>query len=295
MIYDCFTFFNELDLLEIRLNILAEHVDRFVLVEANRTHTGITKPFFFEANRTRFTAFLDKIVHIKVDDLPDLESGQEGKFGHRWILENYQRDAILRGLENCHEDDIVLISDVDEIPNPEAIAKYRKGICSLEQKFMYYFLNNRSLKEPIWNKARICTYADLRHPGQALRSHDPYAFSAPGRPTYLRFCKAKPIRDGGWHFSYCGGVESILQKRRSIVEQRFNTEDNMRPEKVLEAIQHGQDILGRPGFCFRSEPIDASFPRYILENQERYAHLISPPSLPQGWFRRLLAHFGLTA
>ena len=55
MIYDCFTFFNELDLLEIRLNILAEHVDRFVLVEANRTHTGITKPFFFEANRARFS------------------------------------------------------------------------------------------------------------------------------------------------------------------------------------------------------------------------------------------------
>jgi len=295
MIFDCFTFFNELDLLEIRLNVLCQHVDHFVLVEANRTHTGIAKPFVFEENRSRFAPFLDKIIHIKVDDFPELEASESGNFGNRWIFENYQRDAILRGLSQCQDEDIVLISDVDEIPNPEAIKKYRKGICCLEQKFMYYFLNNRCLREPTWSKARICRYVDLLHPKQKLKKHDPYAFSAPGRPTYLRFCKARTIAHGGWHFSYCGGVESILQKRRSIVEQQYNTDDNMRPEAVLEAVQQGKDILGRPGFRFETVPIDASFPRYIVENQDRYQQIICTHTPKNRPWKMLFARLGFGA
>lgn len=149
MIYDCFTFFNELDLLEIRLNILNDFVDKFVLVEGNKTHTGNKKRFVFEENKQRFESFLDKIIYIKVDDFPQLDISAKDEFGNRWILENFQRDAIIRGLTNCKPNDIILISDVDEIPNPNAIKKYKNGICVLEQKMMHYFLNNICVTTPI--------------------------------------------------------------------------------------------------------------------------------------------------
>ena len=103
MIYDCFSFFNELDILEIRLNVLYETVDYFVITEANKTHTGSKKEYVFEQNKERFSKFLDKIIYIKVDDLPDLESSETSSDGNKWLYENYQRDAIMRGLKDCKE------------------------------------------------------------------------------------------------------------------------------------------------------------------------------------------------
>jgi len=291
VIYDCFTFNDELDLLEIRLNILDGTVDRFVLVEADHTHQGDPKPLVFERNKARFAKFLDRIEHIRVLDLPDIEGSQAGKFGNRWILENFQRDAILRGLVACRPDDIVLVSDLDEIPNPSAIRSYTSGIGALQQRFYYYFLNNRSVKEPFWSKARICRYSDLLDPGQNLRIHDAYRFSGKGKPTYLRFCKGRMIRDGGWHFTYCGGVEAIVAKKRAIVELQFKTEENMRPESIMKTVREGKDVLGRKGFTYRPVPLDPTFPAYILENREKYAHLICPvPDIPPS--KGLLGRWG---
>lgn len=274
MIYDCFMFFNELDILEIRLNILNDIVDKFVLVEGNKTCSGTDKEFIFEKNKQRYEKFLDKIIHIKVDDFPKLEESAKDDFGNRWILENFQRDAIMRGLINCKDDDIVLISDVDEIPNPKAIKNYKNGIGSFEQKFMYYFLNNHCLEESIWIKAKIGRYSDLLNPNQDLPSEDCYGFSKKGLPTYFRFCQGQRIKNGGWHFSYCGGVEAIIKKRQSIVSQQFNTDENMKPDVILQNIQKGKDILERPDKTFLAIPLDRSFPKYILNNQEKYKHLI---------------------
>lgn len=106
MIYDCFTFFNELELLELRLNELAGIVDKFVLVEATQTHTNQLKPLYFQENRARFSAFRDKIIHVVVDDLPVSKDA--------WVPENFQRNAIARGLVNCQPDDFILVSDLDE-------------------------------------------------------------------------------------------------------------------------------------------------------------------------------------
>src|SRR5712692_10307059 len=108
MIYDCFPFFNELDLLEIRLSELAGVVDRFVLVESTRTHTNQPKPLYYHENRTRYSQFSSKIVHIVVEDMPGGENA--------WVRENHQRNCIIRGLSGCGDDDTILVSDVDEIP-----------------------------------------------------------------------------------------------------------------------------------------------------------------------------------
>ncbi|MGN1154117.1 MAG: hypothetical protein ACI4S3_08815 [Candidatus Gastranaerophilaceae bacterium] len=95
MIYDCFTFFNELDLLEIRLNILNDVVDKFVLVEATKTFTGQDKPLYYNDNKEKFSAFNAKIIHVVVDDYPSI--GLETAWGY----ENWQRNCISRGLNNA--------------------------------------------------------------------------------------------------------------------------------------------------------------------------------------------------
>ena len=114
MIIDCFPFFNELDVLELRLNILDEVVDKFILVEASKTQTKLDKPFYFEENKNRYSKFLDKIIHVKIEDYPK-EDG--------WAMENFQRNCIQLGLEklNLTINDIIAISDVDEIWDPLVI------------------------------------------------------------------------------------------------------------------------------------------------------------------------------
>ena len=109
-IWDAFQLFNELDMLEVRLNELNATVHKFVLVEASRTHSNKPKPLHFGENKQRFAAFLHKIVHVVVDDLPNNTDA--------WVLENFQRNAILRGLAGAKPSELVVIADVDEIPVP---------------------------------------------------------------------------------------------------------------------------------------------------------------------------------
>src|ERR1035438_6113570 len=165
MIYDCFTFFNELDLLEIRLNILNDYVDCFVLVESTKTHQGKDKPLHFSDNKNRYQKFLPKIIHIVVDQYPEYE----GKSA--WILEHHQRNMILKGLKDCTPDDIILISDLDEIPNPSKIAEYagKSGIKIFRQSMYYYFLNciNTSNSDTYrWCGTVMCNYNKTLIPQQ---------------------------------------------------------------------------------------------------------------------------------
>src|SRR3954453_12113765 len=121
VIYDCFTFFNELDVLDIRLHVLADVVDRFVLVEARQTHQQRAKPLHYEENKDRFAAFADRIEHVVVDEFPEEATGA-------WGCENWQRNAIRHGLRRAAAGDTVLISDADEIPRPECVlAAARRG------------------------------------------------------------------------------------------------------------------------------------------------------------------------
>ena len=276
MIYDCFTFFNELDLLEIRLNILNDVVDKFVLVEMDKTHTGATKPFYFEQNKERYKKFLDKIIHIKVTKYPELASSSSDGFGNKWILENYQRDKIMDGLKNANDGDVVIISDLDEIPNPEIVKNYdNSGIWVLEQSMFYYFVNMLCYTSPIWtNGSRMGQIKDLKEPQQKLEPREFFEFSQYGKPTYFRFCSGKRIKNAGWHFSYCGGIDAIIKKRKSIVEQQFNTKENMSKKYIKKAMLSGKDILGRAEYAYMALNLDDSFPKYILENQEKYKDLI---------------------
>ena len=196
MLYDCFTFYNELDVLEIRLNYLNDLVDKFVIVEMDKTFSGIEKPFVFEENKNRYKKFLNKITYIKVKcnanetNLSDYEKC--------WYRENYQRDCIMQGLNNAKDDDIIIISDADEIPSKIAIQCYSSGITALGQMMMYYYLNNLNIIDPMWTRgSKICHFSDLINPQVEIPLQFGMKYTKKGLPTYIRFCNKNLVTSGG--------------------------------------------------------------------------------------------------
>lgn len=119
-VFDCFTFYNEFELLELRLNSLNNIADYFVLVEADKTHNNTPKPFYFDERKSEFEKFLPKIRHIKVNMNIDWQGVGD------WSIENAQRNAIAKGLEDAEPNDFVFISDLDEIPHPNILESINK-------------------------------------------------------------------------------------------------------------------------------------------------------------------------
>jgi beta-1,4-mannosyl-glycoprotein beta-1,4-N-acetylglucosaminyltransferase len=273
MIYDCFTFFNELDLLEIRLNVLNDVVDRFVLVEATKAHSGKDKPLYFNDNKERYKPFQHKIIHVIVDEYPGCTSP--------WAYENHQRNAILRGLAKAQPDDAIMISDMDEIPQPDLVRVFAQTetVILFIQKLYYYYLNYLNVSSPDWPLGtKLFPYRYFL--GDESKIKTTYSeFLLPElnqgvTPTKMRFDEnVTMIRSAGWHFSYLGGTEAIIKKIQSTAHQEFNKEKNKDPEEILAQIRSGKDIFGR-GDRFFGVSINDDYPQYIRENQQRFQHLI---------------------
>jgi len=286
MIFDCFIFFNEFELLEIRLNELNDVVDKFVLVEATKTHQGKDKPLYFEENKKQFSDFLNKMIHIAVSDYP--------KRANPLQLEYHQRNKISEGLNACLPEDQIIISDIDEIPRPEKIieAKELKGIKIFEQQMFYYFMNclnvsniggNKTFK---WYGPIMADFKYLKTP-QKWRDicvnlmgvyHPNPLYQIYGFLYYnlLKVFNRNPIhviKDGGWHFSYLGGIEKIIEKIESFHHTEFNAEEYKNPDKIEKAINEGKDIFGR-NLQYQFVKLDSTFPEYILNNEKKFNHLI---------------------
>ena len=122
-------FLNELDLLEIRLGELYDFVDKFVLVETNYTHQGNKKPYYYDENKSRFSDFNDKIIHLKIDYKSHLYKSDDTQNHYLppWVNDHNQRNMIMRGLEECNYSDWILMSDVDEIPHRHIIQWVYEG------------------------------------------------------------------------------------------------------------------------------------------------------------------------
>ena len=232
-IVDCFTFYNELDMLLYRLTVLDSVVDFFVLVESTRTHAGAEKPLFYQDNKALFEKFSNKIIHIIVDDLvvPDISAGEQ------WTNEKYQRDCISRGIEQLgmKDDDFIVISDVDEIPDPRTLVLIKETaqqipFAALKQDFYYYNLNSRM--NEIWLHAKIITYSEYLKMAK--------------KPSAIRLANAPlKIENGGWHLSYFGDSRFIQNKLIQFAHQEFNLPEITKLENLDERMKSGQDILGR--------------------------------------------------
>ena len=136
-IYDCFLYFDEDFLVDIRFNILNEFVDYFVIIEGSKTWQNNYKGFNFDISK--FQKFKDKIIYLKAETLPEGENP--------WLRENFQRNYIFEGIKSANDNDIIIISDLDEIPNPEKIKLFnKKKYAVFKQKHFYYKINLQSKK-----------------------------------------------------------------------------------------------------------------------------------------------------
>ncbi len=265
-IFDCFTFFNELDLLEFRLKLLDPCVDHFVIAESNTTHSGKPKPFHFEEAKERFKHWQHKIIYLRVRQSAESLVFEEQKTYNpgsaAWKLENGQRNALLDASPYMKDNDLVLLSDLDEIPDPAAIKKAvatNKPV-AFSLLFHYYFLNCQNAGESRWWKGCIASTAkQFKETGpQKLRNK---------RDVYPSLSSA------GWHFSFLGGAEKIREKLLAFAHTEFNKEEFINEEHIKEALSKGEDILKREGVSFRYVPL-SYYPAALQKVMKQYPALV---------------------
>lgn len=269
-VFDVFIFFNELELLELRLNILDQYVDYFVIIESNKTFTGIEKPLFFQENKIMFEKWKDKIIYYTVYDMPNSNSDkncdqeilnmannsyQVPKDQIHWLREFYQKEMMKKPLSNkANDEDFCFISDIDEIWNPESIIDYSKNnIFKFKQSVYTYFINNRSSEH--WYGTFATKYKNIKN--NSITDLDSISLT-----SYVY------IKNGGWHFTNMGGVDKIKQKINSYGHQEFNNQEIL--SQIENKIKENKDFVGRK-FKFWTDESD--LPKYLIENKDKYKNL----------------------
>ena len=280
MVYDCIPFFNELDILNLRLHIMDPLVDKFIIEEATVTFSGEPKELCFEKNKELFREFLPKIEYIVVDNSPvDTTTHLRDKF---------QKNALEKGLVNATDEDVIILSDVDEIPNPKVLKEIIENfdpdkIYHLAQRMFYCYLNMEEVsgnllsitgefpgvERRLWLGTKVFSRKSIPSDGIIQLREAPT--TAP---------EAVRVADGGWHFGYMGSrQESDVSKRIgtkvvAAAHQEYNNQDTLAEAK--DRLILGQDMFGRDA-RFKRVEIDDSYPKYLLEHLEEYDYLIMPP------------------
>ena len=234
-IYDCFTFFNELELLELRLETFYDIVDCFVIVEADKTHANVPKPFNFYEHAANFRKYLPKIHYIM--DRSRVPYRGVGD----WSIENNQRKNIMQGLTDAAPDDLIMISDIDEFPDPVTVKTIRESFTDPTKRVDFVAFYDTSLYTkgklvPFHSGMRINDFLNLSPVGCRQNFHSyyfnwicrtlPWAGTVIGKFKHMRspqaFRNAREslprITNGGWHFSNMGGVDKVIAKMAAAVE-----------------------------------------------------------------------------
>lgn len=242
-IYDCFIFYNELDVLEVRLEELNEVVDYFVLVESTHTFTGIPKPLYFKENKDRFKKYSDKIIHI-VSENPYIDSQKH------WEREEYQRNQISIGIKHAKKNDLIILSDVDEIPKKETVKKHYSTdkiiTCELIHCCCYFnlFYGHWINGTRIFKKHKLIT------------------------PQKNRFILEEVDNNAGWHFGYLGDANHIVKKLASFSHIEYNIPPYNDVNYIQERLSNGKGIFGDgdEGYLLSNEYL----PNYINSNLEKF-------------------------
>lgn len=262
MIVDVFSFNGEMDILEIRLNVLDKVVDQFVICESDTTFTGIKKPLYFKENQERYAKWLPKIKHfVMASDDPILLEAANRSPGvpqdfHWWRREFTQKESMRYALSHLQDDDTVFIGDADEIWNPEHMPPLGKR-SKLEQIVYSYYLNNRSSEW--WEGTSVMPYSVIKYDTlDNLRAHD----------SHRKYMQAPTFFNYGWHFTNMGGEEFVKRKLASYSHQEFNNSAVI--GNISNQIKENRDFIGRD-FTFTLD--ETGLPEYVLQNKEKYAHL----------------------
>jgi len=219
-----------LELLQARLEFLADIVDYFVLVESERTLSGNPKPLSYKLNRNLYTKFQTKIIHIiaPVNDFAE------------WDYEFFQRNYIKKGLENCTDNDIIFVSDADEIINIKGILSYTElKLPALIQLSMYYYFINLKTNATFYVNL-VATWSFLKDKNLGFRYRD--------YPKLTENKISANMIDTGWHFSYLFGYDigKYQEKIRSFSHQEYNTAYFLDEDRIQRCLQLCIDIFERP-------------------------------------------------
>ena len=221
-ILDCVTFFDEDIILELRLNILYDQVTKFIITEGEYDHRGNKRKLNFDPNK--YNKFKDKIIYLPVRNFPNLKNP--------WDMLQYQRNYSMKEIDKFDDDTYVLVSDIDEIPNPEKINEFLKGKSKFgvfEQLFFYYKLNLMNTTQTEWYGSKICKKRYLKNPNW-LREYKTKQY------PWWRFDKKeniKIIQNGGWHFSFLYDVDGIIKKISSFQHTEFDR-DEFKNKEIIQ-------------------------------------------------------------
>ena len=287
-------YYDEEIVLDLRLNILDKFVDEFVIVESKYTHSGEKRNLLFDINK--YSKFKNKINYIVLEKQPNnLETvntgDSEDKTNSKYIMnalkrENYQRNTIKKGIEHASPDDLILISDVDEIPNLAELNINEIGneIILFKQNF-YYYKFNLKLENMPWFGTKACKYKILKSP-QWLRN-----VKGKNYPLWRldvlfsekKYSNIKFINNGGWHFSNMKTPDEIEKKMRTYLHHREYDIKPLGTNKIKEIIKNKKSIYNLRA-DMKTEKIDGTqdlkatdgneLPEFIKENRKKYTNWI---------------------
>ena len=262
-------YFDEDLVLDLRLNVLNDFVDKFVIAEATKDHTGRDKKLNFDIKN--FSKFKNKIEYIIVDNLPmNLKSFKKNWPVHH-LRDQHQRNALSRGYKNCNDDDLIMISDIDEIPDPIKIKEFQiknKYACFMQKNFQSK-INLLNISDKYWMGTKIIQKKFIRSP-QWLR------IIKTAKPAFWKFYKPRQpqiICDGGWHFSFLKSPKGISKKIKSYSHSEFNKPEFTDEKKIEERIKNRVDIFDRD-YKYEKMELDDTFPKYVLENINKFQNWI---------------------
>ena len=286
-IYDCFMYFDEEVVVNIRLHTLNEFVDYFVIVESRFTHKGDPRELKFD--HKKFQKFRDKIIYIIDEEVypqtheiktEDSENDRSIKLiFNAAYRENGQRNLITKGLKEANDEDLILISDVDEIPKLSGLNfKSIKEKIILFKQDMFYYKFNLQLPDLIWTGTKACKKKNLISP-QWLRNIKDRKYSFFRIDTFFsktKFTSIKIISDGGWHFSNIKTPKEIEFKLRSYLHHREFDENPLSVDQIDKIIKNKLAIydlkvdktVNKIGNGNKLEKFDINkLPNYIQINQ----------------------------
>ena len=264
-LYDCFMYFDEDLVLDLRLNVLNNYVDKFVIAEATKDHTGKDKKLNFNINK--FSKFRNKIIYIIVEDMPTNLKFYKKNWPVHHLRDQHQRNSLARGYKNSSDDDLIMISDIDEIPDPNKIKIFdvkNRYACFIQKNFQSK-INLLNISDKNWMGTKIIKKKNIKSP-QWLRN------IKTSKPSFWKFYKPRQpqlIYDGGWHFSFLKNPKGISKKIQSYSHSEYNKSIYTDEKKIAERINNRIDIFDR-NFKYEKIDIDDTFPKYILENINKY-------------------------
>ncbi|MCZ4061209.1 benzoate transporter [Pantoea sp. LMR881] len=288
MIYDCFLYYDEDMLLELRLNTLHQHVDKFVIVESLYTFTGLKREKL-NFDIEKFSRFREKIIYVVNDTPPRLYAATkyapDGDVDS-WENEAIARNSIMKGLVGAKDDDIIIVSDVDELYRPEVIEKFspRRLCTTIYMDFYNFKFNVKVLNDDGTSRQcklpKMVTYKNLKgfFLGQPELLRNVKRVGTPIRRSWWLWNRlkwqTKIIHNGGWHFSWVMTDARISEKMSTISHTEYDLPEFNNPDHIRNCVENNIDIWNRPRKMEIIPVTKTNFPEWLVDNKERFAEFI---------------------